>query len=64
MCIRDSVTGRVPPLSSSLKPATTAAKEIKGLIDDSVQKVEAVSYTHLTLPTIHYKCIYRWSPYN
>ena len=26
--------------------------------------VEAVSYTHLTLPTIILTCIYRWSPYN
>ena len=25
---------------------------------------KAVSYTHLTLPTIHYKCRSRWSPYH
>ena len=25
---------------------------------------EPVSYTHLTLPTIHYKCRSRWSPYH
>ena len=26
--------------------------------------VMPVSYTHLTLPTIHYKCRSRWSPYH
>ena len=25
---------------------------------------KSVSYTHLTLPTIHYKCRSRWSPYH
>ena len=27
-------------------------------------KVETVSYTHLTLPTIHVECRSRWSPYH
>ena len=26
--------------------------------------VRAVSYTHLTLPTIHVECRSRWSPYH
>ena len=26
--------------------------------------VQAVSYTHLTLPTIHVECRSRWSPYH
>ena len=27
-------------------------------------KLAPVSYTHLTLPTICFKCRYRWSPYH
>ena len=33
-------------------------------IDMQSLKEIAVSYTHLTLPTIHYKCRSRWSPYH
>ena len=28
------------------------------------RRVTAVSYTHLTLPTIHVECRSRWSPYH
>ena len=32
---------------------------------DKVKRgIMTVSYTHLTLPTIHYKCRSRWSPYH
>ena len=31
---------------------------------DQVGKLSAVSYTHLTLPTICFKCRSRWSPYH
>ena len=27
-------------------------------------RITAVSYTHLTLPTIHVECRSRWSPYH
>ena len=30
----------------------------------NVVGLTTVSYTHLTLPTIHYKCRSRWSPYH
>ena len=38
-------------------------------IDDGIYSgnhdyLKAVSYTHLTLPTICFKCISRWSPYH
>ena len=34
------------------------------LMLDSFDSINPVSYTHLTLPTIHYKCRSRWSPYH
>ena len=30
----------------------------------AMARMEAVSYTHLTLPTIHVECRSRWSPYH
>ena len=38
----------------------TALDEGQQLLDD----VEAVSYTHLTLPTTLHECRSRWSPYH
>ena len=32
--------------------------------DENSNKVRAVSYTHLTLPTIAAECRSRWSPYH
>ena len=29
-----------------------------------LKRAQAVSYTHLTLPTIHVECRSRWSPYH
>ena len=31
---------------------------------EHLRQITPVSYTHLTLPTIHYKCRSRWSPYH
>ena len=31
---------------------------------ERVQNLVPVSYTHLTLPTIHVECRSRWSPYH
>ena len=44
----------------------------EGTTEEQMQEVgnliqarpEAVSYTHLTLPTIHTECRSRWSPYH
>ena len=38
----------------------------KPVVNDLSLKVDqgAVSYTHLTLPTIHVECRSRWSPYH
>ena len=30
----------------------------------NMDHTQAVSYTHLTLPTIHVECRSRWSPYH
>ena len=35
-----------------------------GFDKERLAQVEAVSYTHLTLPTIHVECRSRWSPYH
>ena len=37
--------------------------EGKGFMGQTIESV-AVSYTHLTLPTIAAECRYRWSPYH
>ena len=42
----------------SMKGAGKAVVDVGGHLD------KAVSYTHLTLPTIHVECRSRWSPYN
>ena len=52
MCIRDSYT------DANLKDGTTyryriQAKDADNLLSDFSDVIVAVSYTHLTLPTIH-----------
>ena len=49
--------------------AMLPAKDLKGdiyilRIDKDMDGNEAVSYTHLTLPTIRHRCRSRWSPYH
>ena len=41
-----------------------AQDPVKLLSDVSSYTLEPVSYTHLTLPTIHVECRSRWSPYH
>ena len=48
-------------LSSFIFKRSKAQEDIKC---SSVVKLEAVSYTHLTLPTRIYPCRSRWSPYH
>ena len=47
-------------MSARVKELEAAADEAKGELDASIP----VSYTHLTLPTIHVECRSRWSPYH
>ena len=44
--------------------ADLSRNEIIGLMDEADRFREAVSYTHLTLPTILRSCRSRWSPYH
>ena len=39
-------------------------RKTAGILDSGIAKIEAVSYTHLTLPTIAAECRSRWSPYH
>ena len=42
-----------------------AAKAVQLIISEGLEKAQnAVSYTHLTLPTIAAECRSRWSPYH
>eukprot|EP00969_Alexandrium_andersonii_P273457 12086348-Alexandrium_andersonii.AAC.1 len=50
MCIRDS--GDAPPFSSGARSAGTWWRPVPGASEDAAQRPSAVSYTHLTLPTI------------
>ena len=50
-------------------PASYHLGEISGVIGFEsnamlLKELAAVSYTHLTLPTIHGSCRSRWSPYH
>ena len=45
-------------------PTVEGAKVVCEVASHLVKGDKAVSYTHLTLPTIHYKCRSRWSPYH
>ena len=50
---------------TDISPYTDAeAVEALGKLADHPAVVEAVSYTHLTLPTILNQCRSRWSPYH
>ena len=37
---------------------------LRGIIGAGTNRMNPVSYTHLTLPTIYPKCRSRWSPYH
>ena len=53
---------RLPELGESIgKMLSEFKKAVKGTEN---QDKEAVSYTHLTLPTIALLCRSRWSPYH
>eukprot|EP00969_Alexandrium_andersonii_P002003 88616-Alexandrium_andersonii.AAC.1 len=49
MCIRDSLG---PPWSSSANPQAKAATALRNPLAKAEKGAAAVSYTHLTLPTI------------
>ena len=51
-------------LTVTLNAAIDKRYVVKEFQVGEVNRVAAVSYTHLTLPTIRLKCIYRWSPYH
>ena len=48
---------------SSLQENTSYADLYTTLLN-KISSLPTVSYTHLTLPTIHVECRYRWSPYH
>ena len=52
------VLSGVELLGCTLRDAQLAGATLAGV------RLEAVSYTHLTLPTIHVECRSRWSPYH
>ena len=60
--------GECPELVPGRLPleGTEAARTVKLYDEASVDErfARAVSYTHLTLPTIAAECRYRWSPYH
>ena len=39
-------------------------EKMKAILSEIKENVQAVSYTHLTLPTISLVCRSRWSPYH
>ena len=39
-------------------------EKMKPMLRETKENVQAVSYTHLTLPTTLVKCRSRWSPYH
>ena len=66
-----SVTAAVVTVTTSLtaKWAGLTSDDINVTIDNygdtgGITYLIAVSYTHLTLPTIHVECRSRWSPYH
>ena len=45
-------------------PGSEDIQKARDAIAESMRVPEPVSYTHLTLPTIHVECRSRWSPYH
>ena len=54
------ITAAIMLFTADAGPAVTAGAAMGGFL----VKVVPVSYTHLTLPTIHVECRSRWSPYH
>ena len=53
---------RVEDLSERLRSMESENKQLQ--LELETLRAGAVSYTHLTLPTIYPKCRSRWSPYH
>ena len=51
-------------LAEHVKPLIAKLKEVGAAVVEDINGVRAVSYTHLTLPTIRHRCRSRWSPYH
>ena len=56
----ESIPGKSGVVSSTFKSGLTVPEEMLNLYE----AFKAVSYTHLTLPTILRSCRSRWSPYH
>ena len=52
MAIREIIKVPNPILKKVSKPVDQVDDEIRGILDDMLDTMYAVSYTHLTLPTI------------
>ena len=61
----NEVVGRERRKRERSRKGEEGKKEREGEVGEREMKRErAVSYTHLTLPTIHVLCRSRWSPYH
>ena len=67
---KESQSGKGMKIVTSFYPIYAMVKEVSGDLNDvrmiqsssGIHSFEPVSYTHLTLPTIHVECRSRWSP--
>ena len=62
MRLGDAVTKGYPDKSIGFSPANTVGADYWEIMCSDED--DTVSYTHLTLPTIHVECRSRWSPYH
>ena len=60
----DSGDGQGPTMIVAMHGYADAGQAIEASADHLKAALEAVSYTHLTLPTTLHECRSRWSPYH